>query len=256
MKSKTIYILALVLLISHAVAVFPQDEGDYSVQKVKSLLALPPTFSTSVTEKDLNRMGDRISIALLKIYSDQELIRPENLMRYLPMIRAAFQAAKIVPPDDRQPRVTLLLLDSLLQRVQQQALRKEVLTTKKAVLDSTDTAYSIRQISKLLKQTAGNPSDAANEEVSHLGDRVAIAITKIYKPQELQDPANIQKYLPLLEAAFRSPDRAPAKDREPRITLFLLNFLKSHIDDPELGKKILDVESTVEKRSRDRRAVP
>jgi hypothetical protein len=62
----------------------------------------------------LNEFGDRVSIALLKIYSREELVQPENANACLSAIRTAFEnRISVLDHSDRQPRVTVFLLDYL-----------------------------------------------------------------------------------------------------------------------------------------------
>lgn len=48
-------------------------EDPYSVQAVKALLQSPKDFFTGISEKVVNRLGDRVSVALLKIFGSNEL---------------------------------------------------------------------------------------------------------------------------------------------------------------------------------------
>jgi hypothetical protein len=67
----------------------------------------------------LNQFGDRVSIALLKIYSREELSQPENANSCLSAIRTAFEDRKsVLEPSDREPRVTLFLLEYLQENEQ------------------------------------------------------------------------------------------------------------------------------------------
>ena len=67
----------------------------------------------------LNQFGDRVSIALLKIYSREELSHPENASICLSAIRTAFEnRSSVLEPSDREPRVTLFLLDYLQENEQ------------------------------------------------------------------------------------------------------------------------------------------
>jgi hypothetical protein len=73
-----------------------------------------------------------------------------------------------------------------------------------------------------------------------LGDDVSIAILKILKPAELIEPENAYAYLTLVTFAFSYSHRVLQEaDREPKITLFLLDFLQEkEISDPRLEKRI------------------
>jgi hypothetical protein len=87
----------------------------YDLRLVRNALRDPErAIGFSVTEKQINRLGDKMAIALIKIYSEKELVDATNVLRYLPLIEAAFAAPRIVPnPDDRRPAVTMLLLHRL-----------------------------------------------------------------------------------------------------------------------------------------------
>ena len=67
----------------------------------------------------LNQFGDRVSIALLRIYSREELSQPENANHCLNAIRTAFEnQSSVLEPSDKEPRVTLFLLDYLQENEQ------------------------------------------------------------------------------------------------------------------------------------------
>src|SRR5262245_36212790 len=89
-------------------------QDDYSVKAVKRVLEQPAGFSASFLEKQANRLGDRASIAVLKIFEVQELTNPETVRKILPLIHDAFVAPGIISRrEDRKPRVTLFLLTYL-----------------------------------------------------------------------------------------------------------------------------------------------
>ena len=224
-----------------------QSEIDYQVEQVKGLLKLPPGSSLSISEKILNRLGDRISIALMKIYTEQELANPANLRRYLPMINEAFQSLRIVPPDDREPRVTLVLLKLVEAQVQDPQLLGEILKTKAVVQKPTETGYSVNEVKELLKLSPGNPTGDAEKVLGRLGDRFSIALMKIYTCCELENPENIRRYLPMIVNAFRSSNLIAAEDREPRVTLILLKFLEKHVQDPQLRTDIVNTQGMLQK---------
>jgi hypothetical protein len=73
-----------------------------------------------------------------------------------------------------------------------------------------------------------------------LGDRVSIAVLKLYGMDELSKPESTQVYLVLLLFAFSHRDRVVSEpDREPQVTLLLLDNLEQrHAADPSLRKKI------------------
>src|SRR5437016_9988371 len=78
---------AVVIFLAPILSFAGQSEIDYQVEQVKGLLKLPPGSSLSVSEKILNRLGDRVAIALMKIQTEQELVNPTKRKRYPTMIK-------------------------------------------------------------------------------------------------------------------------------------------------------------------------
>src|SRR5205807_10665861 len=56
---------------------------DPSVRTVEDLLQQPSGFSSGFSEKQSDRLGDRVSIALLKIFNGNELEDPQNIQSSL-----------------------------------------------------------------------------------------------------------------------------------------------------------------------------
>ena len=105
-----------------------QDEDIYSIRLVKESVKNPElALGFSVTEKHINWLGDRVSIALLKIYDEDGLKDPQNIRKYLPIVRAAFVAPRIVRlPEDRKPKVTIFLLTYLEGKVTDANLKSQI----------------------------------------------------------------------------------------------------------------------------------
>jgi len=69
---------------------------------------------TGFDEKQLNRAGDLAAVVILKTFSDTDLENPEILRSVLLVVRQAWVCpARCVSGGNRQPRITLLLLDRL-----------------------------------------------------------------------------------------------------------------------------------------------
>jgi hypothetical protein len=101
-------------------------------------LQSPVLQATGFGEKQVNRLGDRVSIALIKILNEEDLRNPEEVRKILPLIRAAFVAPQIITvPEDKKPAVTLLLLNYLETTVQDGILKKEILDLKDFVREKT-----------------------------------------------------------------------------------------------------------------------
>jgi hypothetical protein len=105
-----------------------RDEDIYSIQLVKESVKNPDlALGFSVTKKHINWLGDRVSIALLKIYDTDGLKDPQNVRNYLPIVRAAFVAPRIVRlAEDRKPKVTMFLLTYLEREITDTNLKAQI----------------------------------------------------------------------------------------------------------------------------------
>jgi hypothetical protein len=113
-------------------------DDPYSIHLVQSLLQYPVQQGTGFSEKQVNRLGDRVSIALIKILSEQEMRNPQKIREILPLIRTAFLAPQIITaPEDKKPAVTLLLLSYLESTVQDGILKKEIVDLTDFIKDKT-----------------------------------------------------------------------------------------------------------------------
>jgi hypothetical protein len=117
----------------------PNDAGDvYSLRLVRALLARPVPFSDSWTEKGLNRLGDGIAIALVKVLPAKELSDPQRIKTILPLIRSAFEVPHLVRIEvDRDPKLTLFLLSYFHEHVKDAKLRASIQETRSFVLART-----------------------------------------------------------------------------------------------------------------------
>lgn len=106
---------------------FQESRDPYSIAVVKNILHQPSKLNSGFSEKQLNRLGDKVSIAILKIFSDEELKEPENIRAILALIRHAFDAPEVISIEsDKHPRVTLMLLRFLESGSADEAVRVEV----------------------------------------------------------------------------------------------------------------------------------
>jgi hypothetical protein len=109
-------------------SVLPDDP--YNVDAVKLLVQYEQGSAEvkyGFIEKRNGQLGDGVSIALLKAYTDQELLKPELVRAYLPVIKAAFASPGYVAHKvDLEPRVTLFLLHFLDNKLTDPALLKQV----------------------------------------------------------------------------------------------------------------------------------
>jgi hypothetical protein len=95
-------------------------------------------ISTGYGEKQSYRLGDKVAIALPKIYSDRNIAKPKNVRIFLPVIKTAFLHPDLISdPEDRSPTVTLGFLRNLESTAKESALKREISETIAFVLDKT-----------------------------------------------------------------------------------------------------------------------
>lgn len=115
-----------------------QKAEDPTVHTVKALLQEPSAgLSSGVLEKQSERLGDRVSMALIKIFKGKELEDPDNIRKFLPVIRLCFLYPKLIPNKYRKPKVTLTLLMRLERRVADAELKSEISSVARFVKEQT-----------------------------------------------------------------------------------------------------------------------
>jgi hypothetical protein len=86
----------------------------------------------------LTELGDSTSIAVLKLYTLDELVLPENVKPYVTIVSLSFSdRARVLDQTDRSPRVTSLILDYLQQRVAEPRTKTIIETLKKCTTTCT-----------------------------------------------------------------------------------------------------------------------
>ena len=87
----------------------------------------------------LPQMGDAVSIAVLKIYDLDKLIRPVNAEAYLTVVRNSFvNRSRVLEESNRRPRVTSLVLLYLEEKETEDAgLRKRIAYVKGCIKEFT-----------------------------------------------------------------------------------------------------------------------
>jgi hypothetical protein len=142
MKSPKSVSYAVLLPLLFLTCAFQTDSTDY-VEQIREILKEPPGVSSGWSEKQLNRLGDRVSVALMKIYSEENVKDPQNIRRCLPLIVQAFQVPRLVPADDRQPQVTIIFLKFLEDEVNDKALKAEIVETRSLVIEETQQKHAL-----------------------------------------------------------------------------------------------------------------
>jgi hypothetical protein len=99
----------------------PPIDDRYSVTAVSAALKFTQRGGNSIEAKGyawpILALGDRASIATLKIYTPEELVQAQNANAYLTMVRNAFSSRNSVSEkSDTDPKVTLFVLAFLKER--------------------------------------------------------------------------------------------------------------------------------------------
>ncbi|MGB2628730.1 MAG: hypothetical protein WAK20_18240 [Candidatus Acidiferrum sp.] len=77
--------------------------------------------------KQLHRLGDAASIGIIKLLDKQNLVDPDTVRSFLPIIKAAFTHLDLIPREmDRHPSITALLLDYLRHNVPDIELQNDI----------------------------------------------------------------------------------------------------------------------------------
>ena len=139
MKFLSVCFGLVVLLTSLAAG---QDEADpYSLGIVRDALAARTggrMIIRSWSQKHLTRLGDCVSVAILKLLDERQLSNAETIREIMPLIRNAFSEPSFIAlGEDRNPKVTLFLLAALQQSIADAQTQEEVRRTREYVLNKT-----------------------------------------------------------------------------------------------------------------------
>jgi hypothetical protein len=114
--------LPVVAILLAAVVVFGQDSkpGEYELSQLKDSVHRVTTqhMYHGWDEKAFNRSGDLVAVAIVKTIPESELTSPTTVKEILGILHSAFACPSrcIAAPDNRQPNVTMLLLEHLRTR--------------------------------------------------------------------------------------------------------------------------------------------
>jgi hypothetical protein len=126
------------------VAAFGQDwqdckpDGSYSFAELRESVRRVVTTGANfgIDDKIFSRSGDLASLAVLQTFTDAVIASPQNGKGILMVLRTAFACPHrcVTAAGDRQPRVTLLLLEHL-RRNANRKMWSEIDNTRKSVVD-------------------------------------------------------------------------------------------------------------------------
>jgi hypothetical protein len=127
------FLVFWIILVSMAYLEAQSNGPDpYSIEAVKFELQMrsEQRIKHSWGQKRLHRLGDCTAVALLKLLDERELIDTDKIRDFLPMIRESFDQPQLIETTiDRSPRVTLFLLQSIMQNVSDTAVQNQIQDT-------------------------------------------------------------------------------------------------------------------------------
>jgi hypothetical protein len=138
---RSIFLLLAILCFFPLLSVSQSEDADpYSVRLVR--MATHSHFKGVIIAKvqtHIARMGDQVSIALLKDLSDADLVDPQKVEEFLPVIRDCFSQPQQIELDiDKKPRITLFLLRYVRQAVHDPQVQRDLDETIRFVIDKTE----------------------------------------------------------------------------------------------------------------------
>jgi len=145
-----LYSVAWYLLLALSFSQGGDQHEDYSVRDVdEAITEHKHGYSLGFADKHVDRLGDRVSIALLKLYTETELKDSQKVREFLPIVLEAFKYPQLIAiPADKEPRVTKYLLEHLEREVSDPSLKKEISNVRKTIQDLT---------SKIVSKPTGAP---------------------------------------------------------------------------------------------------
>ena len=92
-------------------------------------------------QRHIARMGDKVSIALLKDLSESELLDPNKVEEYLPIIQDSFSQPQFIEVEiDKQPKVTMFLLKYVRRGILDSRVQQDIDNTIRFVEEKTSRA--------------------------------------------------------------------------------------------------------------------
>jgi hypothetical protein len=107
-----------------------------------------------------------------------------------------------------------------------------------------DDPYSLVLIRTAIDAPENIRSSWVEKRIARLGDGVSIAFLKVLEEGKLTDPSELQKDLPVIRQAFAVPQIiAVESDKKPKVTMFLLDYMRRNVHD---AKSKIDIQQTID----------
>lgn len=132
--------LAVIVYITSLGAAAQAIEDTYGEKAVNDAL-LTSGVSVSQIEKEVNRLGDRAAIGIMRVLEPKKLQNPEQIKNVLAILQQAFTAPRLITrAEDRSPKATLFLLDCLQHSPASTSIGSSIAATRDTILRLTHTS--------------------------------------------------------------------------------------------------------------------
>jgi hypothetical protein len=139
MNRRRLILVGFLWLAAASAAGRPQEEDPYSVKLVEIALKYQSQgLTVGQVQRHVARLGDQVSVALLKSLDEGDLVDPRKVEEFLPIICQAFSEPKLISLDiDKRPKVTLFLLKHLELSVADAKVKQDIQQTNSCVMRNT-----------------------------------------------------------------------------------------------------------------------
>ncbi len=143
---RSLCLLILIICMGSIVSISAQQSNECDKRCLDSVRYLlsdsklaggQPYFSTW-SEKAAHRLGDGVTVGILKIYRKRDLTKPQTIRIFLPVIRESFLYPDIIErQEDKKAEVSLTFLRELENEVKDDLLRRDISELRKLILEKT-----------------------------------------------------------------------------------------------------------------------
>jgi hypothetical protein len=137
---KIIFLVCLAVFLSNSTNVSSENKcNDNCLETVRNFTNEKKLgFSTSFSEKQMNRLGDNVSFALKRIYVRKEIITSDNVGVVLAAVEEAFRFPEMITNEnDKKPKSTIKLLQHMKKQADDEVTKTAIDKTLDFVIKKT-----------------------------------------------------------------------------------------------------------------------
>lgn len=107
---------------------------------------------------------------------------------------------------------------------------------------SVDDPYSLNLVSSELKLNRGGRRvirSWSQKRLPLMGDAISVALLKVMDDSDMKNADRIRDILPVIRDSFSRPELIEVEvDKKPKVTIFLLTYLRHNISDSQIQSEI------------------